>query len=178
MAKETKKAAQERVFENYRRNYNAIPDYTAFQNSITTLKDKSLFTEQSFKKYYFKQFDGTVPKDMIKLLKEGGIKYGDLVIQTLKVQGNKITAQQFGCPRNETITVIEFCKDWKLSAGKTLSNKKTGLDVLKDFTFDAGMWGKRHFFISNEFGNHVRYSDAYLNQFVETAKLRKTYSVH
>lgn len=174
MAKETKTQAMTRLFDNYCRNYNAIPDFNSFLESCSNPKDKKIFTATTFKNYFFKHFEGS--KDLAKALKAGEIKRGDIVIDSLTIFQNEIRGQKFG-EKKEPETIMSFCRDWGITKGKTLSNKKLGLVIIQDFTFDAGMWGKRHFFISNEFGNHVRYSDAYLNQFVETYNMRKTYEL-
>ena len=175
MAKETKKAAQTRLFENYKSQFNAIPDFQSFLKSCGD-KDKEVFTETTFKNYFYKNYECS--KELAKAFKAGDFKAGDFAIESVKVKGTKIVGQLLGGSKNEEVTIIEFCKDWRVTSGKTLTDKKLGVDLIKDFVVEAGMWGKRHFFVSNLYGNHIRYTDAYLNQFTETAKLRKQYSVH
>ena len=113
---------------------------------------------------------------MTKAYKDGKIKKGDIVVESLICIGNEIKGQKFG-GRKRDETIMSFCKDWHLKKGKLLTDKKIGIGVIQDFEINRGTWGKCHFFISNEYGNHVRHADGYLHQFVETAKLRKTYTL-
>lgn len=175
MAKETKTQAMARLFDNYKRTYNAIPDFDSFLESCSNPKDKKIFTATTFKNYFFKHFEGS--KDLAKALKAGEIKRGDIVIETLSSFQNEIRGQKYG-EKRQNETIVTFCKDWQFRKGKTLSNKKLGMDIIQDFELNMGaMYGKKHFFISNIYGNHIRTSDCYLNQFVETYNQRKTYSL-
>lgn len=172
--KETKTQAQERLFNNYKRSFNAIPDFDSFLESCTTPADKKVFTPQTFKNYFYKHFE--MSKEMTKAFKDGKIKKGDIIVESLTCIGNEIKGQKFG-GRKRDETIMSFCKDWNLKKGKLLTDKKIGIGVIQDFEINRGTWGKCHFFISNEYGNHVRHADGYFHQFIETAKLRKTYTL-
>lgn len=179
MAKETIKEAQKRIFDTYKSRFNATPDFKLFQDSAyynnLTNKDKKVFTAQTYKTYFFKNFEGS--KDLLKAFKDGKIKKGDYVIDTLYSSGNEIYGQYYGGPKESSV-IYSVAKNWSIKRGKKITEKKLGIGYLRDFEVDTkGPWGKHHIFFSNELGNHIRKTDIYLKQFVETAKLRKTYSL-
>lgn len=173
--KETKEQARVRAFNNYKNNYWAIPDYESYKASCIQESDKKLFTATTFVTYFYKQIPKE-SKDLIKAFKNNEIKKGNLVIDSLKAFHNIIKGQRWGCRKIDEV-IMEFGKDFELKENKKINNKKTGIAMIKDFNLDCKIWGKKHFFFSNEYGNHVRGTDCYLNQFVETAKLRKTYEL-
>ena len=172
MAKETKTEAQKRVFDTYKSKYNPVPDFLPFLETVGE-KDKKVFTAQTYKNYFYKNLEGS--KDLIKYYKDGKVKPDQIVIDSLTVFGNEIRGQLYG-DRKQNSTLFEYPSGWRIKLGKKLVNKKLGLGLITDFSTTNGPWSYP-FMISNEYGNHVRHSGAYLNQFTETAKLRKTYSL-
>ena len=172
MAKETKTEAQKRVFDTYKSNFIPVPDFLPFLETVGE-KDKKVFTAQTYKNYFYKNLEGS--KDLIKYYKDGKIKPDYMVIDSLTVSGNTIKGQLYG-DRKQLQPIFEYPSGWTVKLCKKIVNKKLGLGIIRDFEINTGS-GSYHFMVSNEYGNHVRHSGAYLNQFVETAKLRKTYSL-
>ena len=172
MAKETIKEAQKRIFDWYKNNYHPVPDFKRFQAELTG-KDKKIFTEQTYRNYFYKNFEGS--KDLIKYYKEH-ITPESYVMDHIIVTGkNAIGVGLYGGQKNSYYPKFIFGNN-NVKKGKKLINKKLGQIVLQDFEI-SGPLGKYHFFISNDWGCHIRKTDVYLKQFVETAKLRKTYSL-
>lgn len=165
---ESKKDAQERVFLNYAKTYNAIPDFSSFKKSLTKTEDEKLFTESTFKSYFLKKCN----PELVKAYKNDELKKGDIVLSTLLITGKLLKAQQYGSPKSELTTIVDFGNAKSIIPNKILVDKSTGLVLLKDFLVDYGLI-KRHFFASNQFGCHFRLSEAYLKKFVETAAQRK-----
>ena len=48
---------------------------------------------------------------MTKAFKDGKIKKGDIIVESLTCIGNEIKGQKFG-GRKRDETIMSFCKDW------------------------------------------------------------------
>lgn len=172
---ETKEQKKQRLFDYYVKAYNAIPDFECFMSSIDNEKDKKVFTETTFKTYFYKNFKMT--KDLIKAFKEGRFKKGDIVVDSLSVTQNNIRGQRYGMRKTDEV-IQPFSKDFSIKKCKRLYNKKLERYEIQDFEIDTKSgFGKKHFMVSNLYGNHIRHTECYLSQFIETASLRKTYKV-
>lgn len=107
------------------------------------------------------------------------VKVGEPVIGTLEVRkNNEVWGEKWGSRKGEMFPIYTFGPSFMVKKGKSLYNKKTGLYELQDFEIHMNnCWSMRHFFFSNSYGNHVRWVDGYIHQFVETAKQRKTFEI-
>lgn len=180
--KETKTEAQKRIFDYYVNNCWPVLDFESFSNSITNPKDKKIFTANTFKTYFMKNYKASEdPKQNALILKEvkaGKYKVGENCIKSAKNLSGEIRIGQYGSLRSSEKVVANINGMFQLY--KTLADKKTDEVLMKVYKIN---WNNKFpgqpqfFFVSNEWGNHFRTSGSFVKQFVESAALRKKYKL-
>ena len=74
----------------------------AFANIVPYFA-KKVFTPQTFKNYFYKHFE--MSKEMTKAFKDGKIKKGDIIVESLTCIGNEIKGQKFGDRKQPMISL-------------------------------------------------------------------------
>lgn len=180
--KETKTEAQKRIFEHYVNSCWPVLDFDSFTNSITDSKDKKVFTANTFKTYFLKNYkpseDAKQNALILKDIKAGKYKVGTNCIQSAKTLSGEIRIGQYGSPKSSEKVIASI--NGSFTIDKILSDKKTGEVLMKVYKIN---WNSKFpgqpscFFVSNEWGNHFRTSPNFVKQFVESAALRKKYKL-
>ena len=113
----------------------------------------------------------------MKAFKDGDIKKGDSVLETFTICQNAIKGQLYGY-KKENVVICYYNNNFKIKEGKKLFDKKLDKIILINYEIDMGpVFGKHFEFFSNIYGHHIRSTECFLSQFVETAKLRKRFEV-
>lgn len=182
MKKETKTEAQQRLFNHYVNNCWPVLDFKSFTNSLTNEKDKKVFTENTFKSYYLKNYkpreDTKQNALILKEIKAGKYKPDEFCIKSAKNLQNEIRIGKYGHSKSDETVVANINGMFVLD--KTLLDKKTEEVLMKVYkiNWNTKLPGQpQYFFVSNEWGNHFRTGSIFLKQFVETAALRKKYKI-
>lgn len=175
MKKETKSEAQMRALGEFMTMCSSLPSYKMYLKYCQE-KDRSLFTESTFAKYYFlkKGVDTKTPagKSIVKYFKDN-LKEGNIDMSTVSAKDDGIYARKYGSTSLECIYSYAHING-KPSLNKTVRDVKTGEKIVIDFSidFNAPVAKKMHLMV-DKYGAHIRWCDAYIADTFHSKKLYK-----
>lgn len=173
--KETKAQKQERLIKAYIKATSSIPSFNNFVKYFE--EGKSLFTETTFPKYYWKyagiDIENLNDKYKVKYYKDN-IKEGNFDLNSIEMKEDGVYIRRFGEKEKKLILALAKTKTIP-TLNKTVKDKKSQIDLLKDYkvSFDLPLNKKLHIMITKD-EIHFRTTDTYIK---ETFKSKKLYQV-
>lgn len=168
----TKEQKQIIALESYIKTTSSLPSYVNYCK-YCDIKNKNLFTAQTFSKYYWKVkgIDNKTKegKYIIKFFKDN-IKEGDVDLESIQVKDDGIWGRNFGEKESKLIYALAHYKS-KPIGNKLVRDLKSKVILAKDFIidFDLPIAQKMHLYISKE-GVHIRKCDAYIKETFNSKK--------